>query len=292
MSTFAKKVISLTFTLQSGNFEGTSSNSLTVSGYRTTYAASQQGWLVKDAATITIYGLTQSQMSQLSTYGQPPVITNRNTISVSAGDLGGTLALVFKGTIVDAYADYQQPDARFVVSAIQFMAQSVQTVAALSYSGSVDAATIMGNIAKQLNLTLENSGVSVQLANVYQTGSLLDQAKAIAKAGNFNAIISGTALAIWPRNGMRNGQSVVVSPQSGVGQLINYPKFTFNGVIFECTYNPNIVYGKALMLQSSLKNATGSWVPVMIDYALSAEMPDGPWMMRVTAWAPNFFTTS
>ena len=287
-TSFTKKVISLTFTLNSGTFEGTTANALTVSGLRTTVAYSQQGWLVKDAANIVVYGLTQSQMSQLSTYGAPPTITTQNMISVSAGDNVTGMSVVFQGAITEARAKYTGENAPFIITAVQFMPQAVQTVAALSYNGPVSVAVIMGNLAQQLGLTLENSGVTSILTNFYQTGSLLDQAKAVAKAANINALIDSRngLLAIWPLNQARNGQTVLISPTSG---LVGYPEFTLNGVMFECLWNPNIVYGKPLQLQSSLKNATGTWVPVMIDTNLSSEDTGGPWFQRVTAYAPGFF---
>lgn len=279
-----RRVISVTFRLQSGNFAGTGSNTLTVTGLKTWFTMSQVGGVSRDAVHLVVFGLTQSQMNQLSTYGMPPDQNFNNEVTVQAGDAVSGMATVFQGTITSADANYGPPEASLVVRAYLGQYISVAPAASLSYRGTADAATIMGNIAQKMGLTLENSGVNVKLSNPYFSGSLFDQAKSCARAGNFYAVLDGknNVLAIWPKGQNRNGSVLTISPQSG---LVGYPEFTLKGVVFTAVWNPNIIFGRAVKLISSLQAATGMWVPMQIDTNLQSETPDGAWFMQITAYS-------
>jgi hypothetical protein len=283
---FTKKIIQITFTLGSKTFAGTNgSNTLTISGLRTDFTMEQTGGVSRDAVGIEIFGLTPSQMNDLATYGMPPDAQYNNKISVSAGDNESGLSLVYAGDIIEAYADYDEaPEVRFIVRAMVGAYLGVAPAQPASYAGTVDAATIMGNIATLMGLTLENSGINVKLLNSYLCGSLFDQAKQVAQAGNFFATMDTVrgVLAIWPKEGARDGALLLISPEAG---LVGYPKFNYGGVIFRCLYNPNLVFGREIQLQSSLQHACGKWVPMTVRTTLATETPGGPWFQDVVAYS-------
>jgi hypothetical protein len=293
VSDFTKKIIQVTFTLHSKTFAGSGgSNTLTISGLKTSFVMTQAGGIARDAVSLVIYGLTPSQLNDLATYGMPPDSQFNNKISVSAGDSSG-LSLVYAGDIIDAYADYDgAPETSFAVTALVGAYLGVAPTPAVSYSGTVDAATIMGNIATLMNLTLENSGVNVKISNPYLSGSLFDQAKQVAKAGDFFATLDTVrhVLAIWPKKGARDGALTLIAPPPQ-GGLVGYPKFTMGGVIFRTVFNPNIVFGREIQLQSSLQHACGKWVPMTVRTELATETPGGPWFQDVVAFSKTFSAT-
>lgn len=289
---FTRKKINVTFKLQNGTFVETSSDTAKVTGLRISFRMSQAGGITRDTVGVQIFGLTQSIMNQLATYGMPPNEQFNNHVTVEAGDDATGMSLVFSGSIFQADADYSgAPDVAFNVVAFALQYEAVASVAPISYTGNTSVATIMGNIATQLNIGLENTGVTASLSNPYFSGSLWDQAKACAKAANINAYYDSqnAVLAIWPVNQSRQGNIFVVSPQTG---LVGYPTFTVNGIRFRCEWSPSIVYGVKLQMQSSLRKASGVFVPVSIDTALDSESPGGAWFMDIEAWQPGFVAGS
>ena len=146
----------------------------------------------------------------------------------------------------------------------------------------------MGNIAKEMGLSLENSGVPAQLTNAYFPGSLDDQRKACAEAANIYATIDHVrgVLAIWPKNGYRNAEIVTIGPTTG---LVGYPTFTYQGVRFTCLWNPNVVFGRRIQIVSSLAPANGIWVPANIMTELVTEVDNGPGVMSIEAYSRNAF---
>jgi hypothetical protein len=284
---FARKQIDVTFTLASGNFQGTSSNTLSVPGLRVHLTLETEGGVAKDYSHIRIWGLTQSQMNQMSTYGVPlPGQTLNNKISVTAGDAGGAMSVVIQGTIYDAYADYSsQPDVSFVVTAYSTLYQGVAPIPSTTLKGGINVATIMGTLAKQLGLTLENSGVNVTLANPHFTGSAYDQVQDVARAGNFNAYADCVrgVLAMWPQNGARTAAGddpILISPETG---LKGYPTFSNKQIDFETLFNPSMTYGKKVKIQSSITPACGIWIPMQMTTVLQSETPGGAWFTQVHA---------
>jgi hypothetical protein len=246
----------------------------------------ESGGGFKTEVSISVYGLTQSQMNQLSTYGAPPNIANPNIVTVSAGDAGSALSILFKGNLVTAYADYSgQPEAKFVVESVAGLYLASAPADPLSYNGPASVDTIMGNIATQMGLKLENSGVTEILTNPYLPGSLDDKRKAVAQAANINSFvdIGRGVLAIWPKNISRNGEILQIGPTTG---LVGFPTFTYQGVRFTCLWNPDLIYGRQIELQSSLTPASGRWVPTTIHTDLATEVPNGPWFNHVEAFIP------
>ena len=149
----------------------------------------------------------------------------------------------------------------------------------------------------------ENNGVNVTLASPYFAGSALEQAHAIARAGNFELYADTsevpTVLAIWPKTGTRGGHVPIISAATG---LVGYPRYQSNGMSFRCLYNPSIKLGGVIEMRSSVGGApktvpasdnrvppgtqtggpNGTWMVVSpMTHDLSAQVPGGPWFMSV-----------
>lgn len=286
---FAKKVIQLSFQLQTGTFNGTQSNNLTVSG-KIHVHMEDAGGVSSNAVRIAVWGLTQSQMNQLSTFGTIPTQNLKNTVTVLAGD-EGALTQIFTGIIQFANADLSgQPDAALVITAFANLYTAVAPVAPVSYSGPTDAAQIMTQLAAKWQpkaLTLQNHGVSVKLSNPYLSGSVWDMARSVARAGNFNIypdLVRGT-LDMWPQNGNRGNSGITIGPGSG---LVGYPTFGIGTIQFTTLFNPGLINAKQVQLKSSLPNASKLVTPMNITTDLQAETPNGAWFQSVYALTGDF----
>lgn len=280
-SSYKERAINCTISLGEGAFGTSGQNSVKLSGLRVSATIQKRGPPSFDTAEITIYGLPPTIMNQVSTLGIPlPMTRPKNTVLLEAGDVGGTMAVVFFGEIGNAWQDLDgMPETFFQIVCWTGAVPAMAPVSPISVEGGADVATMMSGIARTMGYSFENSGVQAQLANPYFAGTALEQAHKLATAANIELYIdSGTSpptLAIWPKTGTRNGTIPVISPESG---LIGYPKFRDYGMDFRCLFNPSLRVGGTIQMQSSIKPASGLWyVNGPLTYQLSAQLPGGPW---------------
>lgn len=279
--TFQKRRLDISISLGgSGTFDG-SNNQTNLTGYRAHAQIQQAGGVSDGVLDLTIWGMKQSMMNQLSTLGMKLNLVTKNSITVTAGNDSDNGAVVFVGQIITAESNYQgQPEVSFHIVAHTGLLSSVVQATPTSYRGSADVATIMASLATQMGMKFENSGVNVKLNNPYFSGSYKTQARQCAKAANINAVIINGTLCIWPKDGSRNGQIPLISPDTG---LEGYPTFTAYGIAFSTLFNPSIGFGQKIQMQSSLKPATGQWTVYSLNHDLMAEIPDGRWHSQVLA---------
>ena len=291
---FVKRRIEISFRLGEGNYDGTDSNTVTLAGQLQATASIQHtGGVGMSQLDLSVYGMTRELMKQVSTLGRPIYLTtNRNSVTVSAGDDVSGTAVAFTGTILQAWADGQgAPDIAFRVTAQTGLFDQARPLPPTTFNGSVDAATLISSIATQLGRNLENNGVTAQLSTPYHTGSGREQILAICAAvgcevafegetgaGEKASPLGGAIVAIWPRGGSRSGVSTLISPDTG---LVGYPSWTANGIVLTTLYNPTITYGAAITVQSSIQNACGKWTVYRVGHELESETPNGRWFTHL-----------
>lgn len=273
-----KKSIRFVITMQNGTFGSSSNNQVTLEGFRATVDIDKAGGMMMGTLRAQIYGVSQSNMNSVTTTRWMPDTWQKNTIQVYAID-GTQETLVFQGNIVNAWGNYENmPDVFLQIQAQSAYAAQLEPAAPLSFKGSIDAATLMAQIAGNMGLTFENNGVSVQLSNPYLSNTSLEQAKALARAANIDLYIDGNILAITPRNTPRAGAVPQVSPQTG---LKGYPMFDGIGVNFQMRFNPAVTFGGSIQLVTSIPRAAGNWIVVSLSYKLDSEKPGGSWFAAI-----------
>lgn len=281
MKTFAKRRIKVIFQLGTGDFGDGGYDTFEASGLRVACNVEQTGGIGMTQCSLKVFGLPLKEMNRLTILGKPLVDNRNNTVTVFAGDEGPTddpdanLAVVFTGTISEAWVDGKSmPQVPLVVSAFSGGLAALEPVAPVSFRGSIDAALIVASIAAQLSYNLENSGVSVILTDPYLPGTPLQQLQKVARAGNFNCIIDGETIAIWPADGVRGGQQPLLSPETG---LIGYPLRTDNGIEVQTLFNPNLSVGSTVEVRSAITPANGIWQLFKVAHDLESETPNGKW---------------
>lgn len=280
--TFKKRRIDLDFQLGQGDFGKTGFDTVRVSGLRVTATVTRSGGAQMSELQMRVFGLPLDVMNRLTILNiLRQYDARRNTVTFSAGDSDG-VAVCFIGNIVEAWADISQPEGAMYVRAASGYLDLLQPVPPTSYKGAVDAAFILSGLAARMNppLTLENSGVSVQISNPYLAGTLLDQIRSVAQAGGFNCVIDDVnqRLAIWPANAARGAQRTVIGPTSG---LVGYPTYTQSGIQLTTVYNPAIAFGTEIQVASQLLPASGGWTVAQVTHDLESEMPGGKWFTRL-----------
>ncbi|MBR8188619.1 hypothetical protein KDW82_06030 [Burkholderia vietnamiensis] len=284
---FTRKRLDVTISLGTGAFGEDGSNTVTLTGLRVQAMIQAAPAPSMPAIQLRIYGLPDTMLNQLTAVGLVNAGARfNNTILLAAGDDESGMTTVYSGGISESWEDFSGvPDAVLNVIGMAGLAASLKPVGALSYSGSVDVAAIMQELANTMGLTFENNGVQVQLSNPYFPGTALAQARACAAAADIYFTIDRNTLAIWPKNGARQskGDLPVVSPETG---MIGYPVVSSNGIIVATAFNPEIVPGGSIQVISSRKIACGRWFVTGVTHYLESETPDGQWSTHIEGKPP------
>jgi hypothetical protein len=281
---FTRKRIDATVSLGTGQFGETGANTVTLTGLRIKADIQQFGGDAMPQVQLRIFGLPASMINQLTTIGPiNSAVQSKNSVLIAVGDDGLALTTIYSGTIWQAWGDFNQmPDTSLNIAAVGGLAAALKPIAASSFPGSMDAGTIMQQLATTAGLNFVNSGVSVQLSNPYFPGTALSQIRECAQAADINFTIDVGTLHIWPKTSARTTPSIpVVSPSTG---MVGYPTFSSNSLMVTTLFNPSIVIGGVIEVQSSLAPACGKWIAVQISHSLESETPDGQWFTHINAW--------
>ena len=299
---FARKILRLTFTLWQGNFAGSGTNTLTVSGLRTQCRINTAGAPSGSKLSLAVYGLTLSQMNDLSTLGIKyfTQAVTPNSITVEASSDGGqSFSTVYIGEIYNAFADLQgMPDAPLRVDTNSTGLANVATANPSTINGSV--APILGTLAQTAGLTLDNSAnVNAPARNFYLYGSAMDQIREICNAYNIGCAVEKKTLIIWQKGSYRAQSNIpIVSSATG---LVGFPSFADGGLILKTLFNPAIEFAGLIQVFSSLlasigaeRLATvdlppngGNYFVTELDHQLDSWVPNGQWFSTIYATNPS-----
>ena len=306
-NSYVRRKIDLTITLGKGEFGGAGKNTVKLSGLRVVATVNKATYPSSDSAHIRVYGVQPSIINQISTLGINPTRARQNNyIQIEAGDDTNGMALVYGGSIQNAWQALDDaPETSLNIEGLGAVIDALKPAQPISFPGSADVATVMSGIAARMGRPFENSGVQVKISNPYLSGTLKDQAYALARAANVQIYLDSTvpngALAIWPQGKTRDGMIPLISAASG---LVGYPQYRDTAMEFKCIFNPNIRIGGQVEIRTSVgessQNRTarettaagqdkniggpnGIWyVTGPVTYDLASEIPGGPWFTDTT----------
>lgn len=300
---FVQRLLEFTITLQPNQqtgqpntFAGTTSDTVTLSGFRASVRIENSGG-VNSRASVTIYGLAPNIVNQLSTLGMIFDMVQKNSIVISAGDAQNGLTPVFSGTILNAFGHYNDlPNASMHMECQVGQINAVVPVAASSFPQATDVKTIMSGLARQIPCGFENNGVTTQLPASYFPGTIRDQIKAVAQHAHINAeLLPGSGgqqvLAIWPIGGSRtsiaNGPVPLISKDTG---MILTPSFAPNGfAVARTLFNPQIAFGGVVHITSVVTpQLNRDWVVQRMSMALDCFTPKGRWDATLVCYPKGF----
>jgi hypothetical protein len=273
--TYARRKIDLKF-----NYDG--QQEVTLRGLRVSVSIHKTGMPGYSTADIRVYGMSLSLMNALSTLGKiVGRVERKNIVSVSAGDYGKPAALIYIGTISEAWADFAGvPEAVFQIQSFSALIDKMKPVPPTSYAGSVDAATVIQTMATSAGYGFENNGVSVMIDTPYYPGTIIEQMEQCARTGHFNLTHDMNTVAIWPIDGTRGGQVPKLIASARVG----YPNYTGAGVAFKTLYNPQIIFGGTVEIDTIVAPAKGKWVVNVLNHTLESETPGGAWFTEMEGY--------
>lgn len=281
--TFAQRQINLQFT----NDQGT----LKLDGLRCEAVITNPGGYASyGQLQLRVFGMTLDQMNQFSSTGTNMVAVQNVGITVSAGEVGGTITQVFSGTLIRSFIDFAGiPDVSFSCAAIAGYFQKASPAAPNSYQGTQNAESIIQALASSIGYQFSNNGAHAVLQNQYLSGSVIDQIMTVAKAAAFAIKIENNTIYIWPNGGVSDSTVIDLGPNNG---LVGYPVYWEAGFIVKSEFNQNIGNGRTINLTSTIPKANGSWPIQTVTHELSSVKPDGPWFTTAKLCPSNYVSTN
>lgn len=279
---FARKLLNFSISLQNGMFGSGQGNTADLKGLRASCRIVKAGGRDMGRLEAAIFGLPLSMMNQLTTLGTQIDLTEKNSITVTAGEEGGSMSTVFAGTISVAFADMKaMPEVCLRVSAHAGLYEAVKQEQPTSIKDSADVKTVFGQLAQKMGLRFEGNDVDVKIPNLYLSGSARSQAMALAQMAGVQWIIDNGTLAIWKSGSARQGNSTpLISPQTG---MVGYPAFNQAGIEVTTIFNSDLKPGGKIQVKSDLTPACGEWHIMSLEYALDSMIPKGKWFCIFSA---------
>ena len=281
---FVERTITLIITLGNGMTFADGQNQLTVENARTKVRIEKNSGGNTSHANATVYGLTMDHMRALATLNPALMVMKKNVIEILANDVTNPASQptsVFIGQITEGEIDItNEPESALVLTATAGIYYAVAPAHACSYDGPTDVTVVLTAIAKQMNLTLNSSGLSkpYMVSDPCLFGSLMTQAQAICDSWILNLFIDGKTMYVYDRTGsvpLDAGQSIpVVSAATG---MIGYPVFSEQGLFVRTLFSPFLNMSQRVEVQSTLPYANGTWGVYQLVHELESQVLDGKW---------------
>ena len=279
---FTEKRLRVTLKMANGVFAN-GSNTLVLENLRTTAEITITGGRSQGTAEVAIYGMNFSDMAAITNVGTRFQSNYDNTIKIEAGDLGGTMSIVYAGNILTAYFDgNSMPQTCLRVSASTTAYNAQAEAEPTSTTGSTDVATIVKSLASQIGLGFENAGVNTKLSPSYYSGSPWAQIRKICQDAGIEYCNDRGTLVITKPGTARSGDPILISPENG---LIGYPTFNGAWIGVSALFTPLVRWQGQVKIQSSIQAACGTFKVNKLSYSLEAMVPNGRWVMELACYA-------
>ena len=292
MNPYSQKLLRATLILPQANFPGTSSNTLTLVGYRM-LAAIEQGGGYPNTLTLTVFGMRQDDMNAVTVLWAGATATAVNAealIQLEASSDGVAWTQLYEGRFVEAAPEYTDaPNVHLHVLAQTGYGLQLQIAPPTSYRGSASVAAIAAYIAGEMGFTLQANGVTGNLSTPYYPGTYMDQFRQLCEHANLDFYFdSNNILAICPRGQPRQGLGAppVFSPQ--LNNLVGFPTVQRFGIHVDVLWTPPLTLGGLLEVAGSIvPGANGTWLGFKATHNLESLQPDGAWFSHIDCTNPT-----
>ena len=279
MNVFFEREIELTIQLGAGAFGEQVGDTVTLSGLRIYADMSAPCGETMGTGQLRVYGLTQSMMNQLTTIGVFGQVQGASKISVAAGEKGKVLTTIMRGSIWQAWADYNNaPEVAFNAIIHVGMTAALKPVEANSYTGATDVSFIMASLAMDAGWGFVDGGVNVTLSNPYLPGTILDQIKECARSADIYFKVENEILTIWNKDEVVQSSEPTISAATG---MVGYPSLSSQGMSVKTLFNPSITMGGIVNVESSINLAIKRFKVLGLTHSISSLAPGGPWFTEI-----------
>lgn len=288
MSSFTKKRLEARLTLAEGGFNPATGEAANTKVVRLGMDAeiSKPGGKEKPKCSLKIYNLPLDDMQVLTTLAFDPLAVKNNRLTLLAGD-ENAMTQVFVGDITSAVPRFAaDASSVFEVTAMTGYVASVTPAKTLTAAGAQDVATLLQGLATQMGFAFVNRGVSVTVRNLALMGGPMEQARQLAEEARIDLILDDGEMIAAPRGELRQddaeGSTPVLRDRSG---LIGFPGFDAKGVVGRCLFEPRLLLGGPVRIESMVPKASGLWRVTSVTHKLQANYGGA------SAWETGFNAT-
>lgn len=227
---------------------------------------------------LEVFGMTLEQMNEYSSSGSKMVAAQNQSITVFAGDQGGSMNQVFSGTLISSFINLaSQPDVSFVCAAVAGYYAKAAPVAPNTYKGSQKAEDIIASLVSQLGdpwAFANPTNATAIVQNQYVSGSVIDQICTVARNAGLPIKIENNTVTIWSNDGVVDDVIVEIGPTTG---MVGYPSYWESGFVVRSEFKPTVTNGRMVNLTSGIPKANGKFPIIYSTHEISTLVPDGPW---------------
>ena len=228
-------------------------------------------------------------MERLTHLGFKSFSLKRNKINISAGEKGKTLSVVFKGEIVNAWADFNAtPSPVFKIEANCGLFPALIPQPPISVNGNQTVTGLIDQITKEIGYTLENNDITASIKDCIIDGDPVTKMRRIADAVGVDLIFDDEKVVLIKNHGTRKTQGSVPLINATNG-MIGYPTFTNNGINVSTFFRPDLRIGANFKLETIVPRASGTWKITGLRHELCANDPGAQsWKTNITAIYPRW----
>lgn len=240
-------------------------------------------------ASVVLKGLSLNTMERLTHLGFKSFSLKRNKINISAGEKGKTLSVVFKGEIVNAWADFNAaPSPVFKIEANCGLFPALIPQPPISVNGNQTVTGLIDQITKEIGYTLENNDITASIKDCIIDGDPVTKMRRIAEAVGVDLIFDDEKVVLIKNHGTRKTQGSVPLINATNG-MIGYPTFTNNGINVSTFFRPDLRIGANFKLETIVPRASGTWKITGLRHELCANDPGAQsWKTNITAIYPRW----
>ena len=240
-------------------------------------------------ASVVLKGLSLNTMERLTHLGFKSFSLKRNKINISAGEKGKTLSVVFKGEIVNAWADFNAaPSPVFKIEANCGLFPALIPQPPISVNGNQTVTGLIDQITKEIGYTLENNDLTASIKDCIIDGDPVTKMRRIADAVGVDLIFDDEKVVLIKNHGTRKTQGSVPLINATNG-MIGYPTFTNNGINVSTFFRPDLRIGANFKLETIVPRASGTWKITGLRHELCANDPGSQsWKTNITAIYPRW----
>lgn len=240
-------------------------------------------------ASVVLKGLSLNTMERLTHLGFKSFSLKRNKINISAGQKGKTLSVIFKGEIVNAWADFNAaPSPVFKIEANCGLFPALIPQPPISVNGNQTVTGLIDQITKEIGYTLENNDITASIKDCIIDGDPVTKMRRIVDAVGVDLIFDDEKVVLIKNHGTRKTQGSVPLINATNG-MIGYPTFTNNGINVSTFFRPDLRIGANFKLETIVPRASGTWKITGLRHELCANDPGSQsWKTNITAIYPRW----
>ena len=281
-TTYTQKEVAITITLEG-------QEAVTFQGFAVKCTVEKSGCPAFPKAQIELKGLSLTTMERLTHLGFKSFSLKRNKINVSAGEKGKTLSVIFKGEIINAWADFNAaPSPTFKIEANCGLFPALIPQPPISVTGNQTVSGLIDQISKEIGYTLENNDITASIKDCIIEGDPVTKMRRIAGAVGANLIFDDDKVVLVEKHGIRKTQGSIplINAMNG---MIGYPTFSNNGINVTTFFRPDLRIGANFKLETIVPRASGTWKITGLRHELSANDPGAQaWKTSITAIYPRW----